>query len=600
MEISRRIGAGRLSELFGRGQVDTDRYIRTLGWRVAAQRDLDAMSVQSKAILQAYSDGVNAWIDEHKGRLSTPFVFAAVRRRRLRHRRHRPGAVDAARHHDLAEGPGVVARRERRLGDLPAARGCPARRPGEDRRALPGLRRRARRSSRRATPWATAARYRPRPGPPERLARPAATGIAARSRALAPTQRRSRPGPASRGHRRNRRLRQRRRPRGRSRRRLERLGRLRRQDGQRQADPRQRPASRLRDAVRLDHQRPPLPDARNGLPVGRRRRLVPGRARGRARPQRADRLGCHERQPRHAGPVPGDRRPGRPDPLPLPGRLGTVRRPPRDDQGRRRATVEFDVRSTRHGAVLSDVDERLEDGPVLAMRWTTTAEVDLALETFFKIDLATSFDEYHAAFDGYGSPSQNFIYADVDGNIGYVLPGLIPVRAGAGGRARPRRRIRGQRMDRLHPARGAAVAAQSGVRPDRQRQQRAGRRQLSALDRQRVRPRLPGGADHGAARRARGGRRHDRGHAPDPDGHLPRAGRQGRARCSSGSSRRRRPPDGRALWTSLTRWDHQCTSTRPAAPRTPRSSSGCCARSSTTSSGRSRASTSGPRCRGRR
>ena len=47
MEISRRIGAGRLSELFGESQVDRDRYIRTLGWRVAAERDLAAMSPET-------------------------------------------------------------------------------------------------------------------------------------------------------------------------------------------------------------------------------------------------------------------------------------------------------------------------------------------------------------------------------------------------------------------------------------------------------------------------------------------------------------------------------------------------------------------------
>jgi penicillin G amidase len=95
------------------------------------------------------------------------------------------------------------------------------------------------------------------------------------------------------------------------------------------------------------------------------------------------------------------------------------------------APVELDIRSTVHGVVLSDVDERLEDGPVLAMRWTSTAEVDLALESFFRIDVATSFDEFRAAFDNYGSPSQNFVYADVDGHIGYVLPGLLPIRNGA-------------------------------------------------------------------------------------------------------------------------------------------------------------------------
>src|SRR5438093_3057822 len=78
MEISRRIGAGRLAELFGPSQVDTDRYIRPLGWRIAAQRDLDAMSDDSKAILEAYAEGVNAWIDQHNGRLSTPFVVAGL------------------------------------------------------------------------------------------------------------------------------------------------------------------------------------------------------------------------------------------------------------------------------------------------------------------------------------------------------------------------------------------------------------------------------------------------------------------------------------------------------------------------------------------
>jgi penicillin amidase len=95
------------------------------------------------------------------------------------------------------------------------------------------------------------------------------------------------------------------------------------------------------------------------------------------------------------------------------------------------ADVELDVRSSVHGPILSDVDSRLKgpDAPILALKWTTTSEVDLALETFFKIDLASNFDEFHTAFEGYGSPSQNFIYADVDGHIGYVLPGLIPIRA---------------------------------------------------------------------------------------------------------------------------------------------------------------------------
>ena len=40
MEIFRRIGAGRLAELFGASQIDTDRLVRTLDWRRAAERDV--------------------------------------------------------------------------------------------------------------------------------------------------------------------------------------------------------------------------------------------------------------------------------------------------------------------------------------------------------------------------------------------------------------------------------------------------------------------------------------------------------------------------------------------------------------------------------
>jgi len=92
--------------------------------------------------------------------------------------------------------------------------------------------------------------------------------------------------------------------------------------------------------------------------------------------------------------------------------------------------VQLIVRSTVHGPIMNAADDRLTGAPLLALRWTTTAEADLALESFFKIDVATNFDEFHAAFAGYGSPSQNLVYADVDGHIGYVLPGLIPIRRG--------------------------------------------------------------------------------------------------------------------------------------------------------------------------
>ena len=59
MEFSRRIGNGTLSELMGRGTLDTDRFIRTVGWHRTAQAELEQLEPEMLATLEAYSDGVN-------------------------------------------------------------------------------------------------------------------------------------------------------------------------------------------------------------------------------------------------------------------------------------------------------------------------------------------------------------------------------------------------------------------------------------------------------------------------------------------------------------------------------------------------------------
>jgi penicillin amidase len=67
MDFWRHIGSGRLSEMFGKSQVDTDAFLRTLGWRQLAEQEWAAADPQSKAILNAYSDGVNAYLKNHSG-----------------------------------------------------------------------------------------------------------------------------------------------------------------------------------------------------------------------------------------------------------------------------------------------------------------------------------------------------------------------------------------------------------------------------------------------------------------------------------------------------------------------------------------------------
>ncbi|MCA1218994.1 penicillin acylase family protein [Streptomyces sp. 8L] len=66
MDVRRHMTSGRLSEMFGKSQVGTDAFLRTLGWQHVAQQEYDhELSPETKKNLQAYSDGVNAYL---KGR----------------------------------------------------------------------------------------------------------------------------------------------------------------------------------------------------------------------------------------------------------------------------------------------------------------------------------------------------------------------------------------------------------------------------------------------------------------------------------------------------------------------------------------------------
>ncbi len=67
MDFWRHIGSATLSEMFGSSQVDTDIFLRTLGWARVAQQELDAMPADEMSLLNAYADGVNAYLDDHKG-----------------------------------------------------------------------------------------------------------------------------------------------------------------------------------------------------------------------------------------------------------------------------------------------------------------------------------------------------------------------------------------------------------------------------------------------------------------------------------------------------------------------------------------------------
>jgi penicillin amidase len=63
MDFWRHIGAGRLSEMFGDSQVETDMFLRSLAFTGLAEQELESMEPEFGEILDAYADGVNAYLD---------------------------------------------------------------------------------------------------------------------------------------------------------------------------------------------------------------------------------------------------------------------------------------------------------------------------------------------------------------------------------------------------------------------------------------------------------------------------------------------------------------------------------------------------------
>ena len=66
MEFQRRVAAGRLSEVFGETTLETDTYLRNFGFHDLAQQTYNKMDAETQAVLDAYTEGVNAYIAERK------------------------------------------------------------------------------------------------------------------------------------------------------------------------------------------------------------------------------------------------------------------------------------------------------------------------------------------------------------------------------------------------------------------------------------------------------------------------------------------------------------------------------------------------------
>lgn len=105
--------------------------------------------------------------------------------------------------------------------------------------------------------------------------------------------------------------------------------------------------------------------------------------------------------------------------------------------------ITIEVRHTRHGPIFSDIDDAFDElaestalevpeNYAVSLRWTALETTEV-FETFLDLAIAEGWEDFRDALRKFAVPSQNFVYADIDGNIGYQMPGHIPIRANGDG-----------------------------------------------------------------------------------------------------------------------------------------------------------------------
>jgi penicillin G amidase len=92
------------------------------------------------------------------------------------------------------------------------------------------------------------------------------------------------------------------------------------------------------------------------------------------------------------------------------------------------ADVVFNVRSTRHGPLISDLEPEHYLHRRFSMSWTGFMPDDRSPEAFLKMNRAKNAVEFRDALRDLHTPQQNVVFADTDGDIGFVAAGRVPTR----------------------------------------------------------------------------------------------------------------------------------------------------------------------------
>jgi penicillin amidase len=91
-------------------------------------------------------------------------------------------------------------------------------------------------------------------------------------------------------------------------------------------------------------------------------------------------------------------------------------------------TVVQEVTVTRHGPIIFE-----GDGKRYALRWTALDPSKNNADSTHILNRVRNWKEFNTALESFTAPTQNMVYADVDGHIGYHAAGVIPIRKSGDG-----------------------------------------------------------------------------------------------------------------------------------------------------------------------
>lgn len=90
--------------------------------------------------------------------------------------------------------------------------------------------------------------------------------------------------------------------------------------------------------------------------------------------------------------------------------------------------VTHEVTVTRHGPIIFE-----GDGKRYALKWTAFDSKRIGGDLNYALNRAKNWNEFKAALQFFTAPTQNAVYADINGHIGYHATGVVPIRKSGDG-----------------------------------------------------------------------------------------------------------------------------------------------------------------------